>query len=102
MTDNAPPPVPEIRDEWGRVYVPRNPTPHLRAVPLHAGDLLGLWIWCQQASLKRQQAGEINEAIQEQWKAVEYARMAVELQPHLREYIDADGRVRGLSCVGSA
>lgn len=102
MTDNAPPPVPELRDEWGRVYVPRDPTPHLRAVPLHAGDLLGLWVWCMQASIARREAGDLEAAAEEHWKSIDYARIAVELQPFLREYIDVDGRVKGLGCVGSA
>jgi hypothetical protein len=102
MIEDPPPLLPEIRDAWGRVYVPRDPSPQLRSVPLHAGDLLGLWIWCKLAAIARQDAGELEAAVEERWKSIEYGRIAVELQPLLREYIDADGKVRGLGCAGSA
>lgn len=102
MADKPPPLAPEIRDAWGRVYIPRQPSPNSRAVSLHAADLLGLWIWCSQAAVRRQEAGETEEAMKEHWRSVEFARIAIELQPFLREYIDLDGRVRGLDCVGSA
>ena len=102
MTEDPPPLLPEIKDAWGRPYVPRDPKPNFRAVPLHAGDLLGLWIWCSQAAIARLQKGEEDMAMVEQWRAVEFARLAVELQPILQQYIDADGRTRGLDCIGSA
>ena len=94
MTEDPPPLLPEIIDRWGRRYVPQQPAPDRVAVVLSGFDLMALANhWTKDKSPSGQ------------WRAREFAKLALAVDPNWAEFVTPDGtaRMREESpCVGSA
>ena len=94
MTEKQAPPLkPTIYDEWGREYVPREPAPNFRNVPLHVGDLLTLRASYSENALRRMLNGENEAAQEDNWRSAEFFRIAIEMSPVVAE-VDREHRAR--------